>query len=225
MQANAKPRGRGRPKAASDPTLPSRASQIVDAAIQVFAVNGYDGASMRQIAGEAGVDPALLVHKFGSKLGLWRAAVDAVAVRLVTTIQGIGVAPGGHDPSAHLIFVMDHLIDLNCDMPQIAQFLLKEIVMQDSRFQYIFERLVQPIHDLVMPLIQAANDGPTTDDVDPDFRFFSIAGAIVTTVVSRPFMMRMSPSASSDLKFRENLKRAVHAQLSPFITKDAVHGT
>ena len=48
---------------------------ILDIAARRFAAGGYDGSSLRSIAAEAGVDPAVVVHFFGSKEGLFRAAV------------------------------------------------------------------------------------------------------------------------------------------------------
>jgi AcrR family transcriptional regulator len=50
--------------------------EILRAARKLFAVRGYEGATMRAIAAEAGVDAALVVHFFGSKAGLLEAAVD-----------------------------------------------------------------------------------------------------------------------------------------------------
>lgn len=49
--------------------------RILDAARQRFAERGYDQASIRQIAAEAGVDPALVHHYFGTKERLFIAAV------------------------------------------------------------------------------------------------------------------------------------------------------
>jgi AcrR family transcriptional regulator len=51
-------------------------SGIVAAAREVFAERGYDGASIRQIAASAGVDPALVHHYFGTKEQLFLAVVQ-----------------------------------------------------------------------------------------------------------------------------------------------------
>jgi AcrR family transcriptional regulator len=50
---------------------------ILAAARDRFADYGYDGASVRQIATSAGVDPALVYHYFGTKESLFRAAIGA----------------------------------------------------------------------------------------------------------------------------------------------------
>jgi len=54
----------------------TRAS-ILEAARQAFAEKGFDKASIRAIAGDAGVDPALVHHYFGTKEKLFLAAMNA----------------------------------------------------------------------------------------------------------------------------------------------------
>src|SRR3954467_7302498 len=49
---------------------------ILAAARELFADKGDDGASARAIARSAGVDPALIHHFFGSKEGLFVAAME-----------------------------------------------------------------------------------------------------------------------------------------------------
>ena len=49
--------------------------QIIDAAKRVFAAKGYDGASLRAVAREAEVDPALVHHYFDGKASLFVAAM------------------------------------------------------------------------------------------------------------------------------------------------------
>jgi AcrR family transcriptional regulator len=46
------------------------------AARRQFAEHGYEGTTIRGIAGEAGVDPALVMHFFGSKERLLLAGVE-----------------------------------------------------------------------------------------------------------------------------------------------------
>jgi len=49
---------------------------ILDAARAAFAETGYDRATIRGIAAAAGVDPALVIHYFVSKEGLFEAALE-----------------------------------------------------------------------------------------------------------------------------------------------------
>jgi AcrR family transcriptional regulator len=63
-----------RPGRRSGPTV-SR-GDIVAAARRLFAERGYDGATVRAIAQEAGVDPALVHHFFGTKEQVFVAAME-----------------------------------------------------------------------------------------------------------------------------------------------------
>jgi AcrR family transcriptional regulator len=49
--------------------------EIIEAAKRVFAAKGYDGASLRAVAREADVDPALVHHYFDGKASLFVAAM------------------------------------------------------------------------------------------------------------------------------------------------------
>jgi AcrR family transcriptional regulator len=72
------PTGRGTktPRTGRRPGDSSTREAILRAAGELFAERGYDGASMRAIAAEAGVDAALVVHFFGSKASLLVEAVE-----------------------------------------------------------------------------------------------------------------------------------------------------
>ena len=49
--------------------------EIIEAAKRVFAAKGYDGTSLRAVARDAGVDPALVHHYFDGKASLFVAAM------------------------------------------------------------------------------------------------------------------------------------------------------
>jgi TetR/AcrR family transcriptional regulator len=55
---------------------------ILDAAVAAFARSGLAGTRMEDIARDAGVAKGLLFHHFGSKEGLWQAALERVYRRL-----------------------------------------------------------------------------------------------------------------------------------------------
>ncbi|MFF6994955.1 TetR family transcriptional regulator [Streptomyces sp. NPDC008313] len=72
----------GRPPSRGGGRRPGQTStkeQILDAALELFAAKGYAGTTMRGIAQQAQVDPALIHHFFSNKEGVFR---DAIASRL-----------------------------------------------------------------------------------------------------------------------------------------------
>ena len=64
------------PRTGRRPGTSGSREAILDAARRLFAEHGYVGTSMRAIAGEAGVDAALIVHFFGTKAQLLTAALQ-----------------------------------------------------------------------------------------------------------------------------------------------------
>ncbi|MEO7126792.1 MAG: TetR family transcriptional regulator [Nakamurella sp.] len=70
-------------------------ARIRDAAISRFATDGF-GASLRVIAADAGVSPGLVIHHFGSKVGLRSVCDEQVlaAVREAKTATIVTAQPG-----------------------------------------------------------------------------------------------------------------------------------
>jgi AcrR family transcriptional regulator len=64
------------PRTGRRPGTSSTQRQILDAARKLFMERGYEKATMRAIAEEAGVDASLIVHFFGNKIGLFAEAVE-----------------------------------------------------------------------------------------------------------------------------------------------------
>ena len=63
-----------------DPSPPRRSdatkAAILAAAREQFALHGYQAATIRGIAGSAGIDPAMVMRYFGNKEGLFAAAAE-----------------------------------------------------------------------------------------------------------------------------------------------------
>ncbi len=69
----------------TDPRDLTARATIRNAALRLFADRGPDAVTVREIATQAGVSPALVLHHFGSKDGL-RAEVDAFAAQAFDAI-------------------------------------------------------------------------------------------------------------------------------------------
>lgn len=63
--------------------------QILQAALDAFAANGFDATSVREIAGRAKVNHSLVTYHFGNKAGLWRASVDFLFERLESELADV----------------------------------------------------------------------------------------------------------------------------------------
>ncbi|HOQ54433.1 MAG TPA: helix-turn-helix domain-containing protein, partial [Micropruina sp.] len=102
----------------STTTLPwsdlKTSARIVAAAFQRFAQSGFTSVTIREIAGEAGVSAALVIHYFGSKDGL-RRECDSRVVKFVRDKLRTG-APAAENLQAWLRF--DVATSLGFDIPR-----------------------------------------------------------------------------------------------------------
>lgn len=116
---------------------------ILDAARTSFADRGYDGASIRAIAADAAVDPALVHHYFGSKDHLFAAAMavpvephalvarlldggtDDLGERLVRTALGVYGNPVTGRP---LLALVRSAITNERAARMLRQFLTREVL-------------------------------------------------------------------------------------------------
>ena len=215
MSSHTPPRKRGRPRLEAT-SAQSGAERLLAVAVEAFGSRGFAGTSVREIAAAAQVDPALIKHQYGSKADLWHAAVDTVSSRLLAELAPVRViaAQGSMRATEALAEAVAHLVDVTCDNPLIARFVLTEIAQQDARSDYVFDKLVVPIHDMLVPLVTATG-ADRGEKFDADMAFIAFNGAIVTAVAARPFLARMSGRLGEDTYFKEHLARAVLAQLLP----------
>lgn len=68
-------------------TASARREQLLDVALQVFARQGYHGASMNDVADAAGVTKPVVYQHFDSKRDLYLALLDEVGARMLTAIS------------------------------------------------------------------------------------------------------------------------------------------
>src|SRR5436305_15131703 len=96
----------GRPRAKDVPATPE---QILDAAFRAFATYGYDGVAVRTLNRELGVSHNLIHQRFGSKQGLWYAAVDRAFSQQVTELA-TAFDPTLTDPLDQLNYAIRRLV-------------------------------------------------------------------------------------------------------------------
>ena len=85
------------PRTGRRPGEPATRERIAEAARHLFAERGFDRTSVRAVAAEAGVDPALVHHYFGTKQRLFIEAVDFPidAAGAIRTLSAGGVDDAG----------------------------------------------------------------------------------------------------------------------------------
>lgn len=198
---------------------PPKRKAILDAALYAFAHHGVDRVNLRQIATVADVNVSLIVHQFGSKMGLWKEVVDLVGgIMQHAAMDAIDERIPMQDEE-RLQRAIDYLVDSACNIPERGLLLIQDIGHAGERFDYLLARLIKPTRDLLLPVIQKVVASKTTHTepapVDPEFLTFILAGSISTAIAMRPLIARFTSSAIEDESFRQHLKAALRISFVP----------
>ena len=149
-------------------------ARIVDAAMQVFAAEGFARASTRRIAAEAGVNPPALQYYFDSKEGLHRACGELIIGHCSTIMQPAmeageaALVDGGRDEAlSALLNLLDTMSDLSAThefTPAWSRFMTRAQIDDAAPAYWEVKRsLSGPMNDLTIRLIGAAVGLPADD--------------------------------------------------------------
>jgi AcrR family transcriptional regulator len=130
----------GRPKAQD---APATLEQILDAAFRAFATYGYDGVAVRTLNRELGVSHNLIHQRFGSKQGLWYAAVDRAFSQQITQLA-TAFDPTLADPLEQLNHAIRRFVHYSAEHPELLGLMNIEGRLDSERLDYIFDNYVAP---------------------------------------------------------------------------------
>jgi TetR/AcrR family transcriptional regulator len=130
----------GRPKAHDAPVT---LEQILDAAFRAFATYGYDGVAVRTLNRELGVSHNLIHQRFGSKQGLWYAAVDRAFSQQVTQLAN-AFDPTLADPLDQLNHAIRRFVHYSAERPELLGLMNIEARVDSERLDYIYDNYVAP---------------------------------------------------------------------------------
>jgi len=119
---------------------------LLETALQSFGENGYDGASVREIARRLAVSHNLIPQRFGSKEALWYAAVDHGFGRLEQDLLREAKALGS-DELLVLRGLILCFIEINALHPSLLQIINQEASQPGPRLDYLFKTYIKPVRD------------------------------------------------------------------------------
>jgi len=139
---------------------PARREQILDVAVEVFARNGFHGASMNDVADAAGVTKPVLYQHFDSKQDLYMALLDEVGNRLLNAITKAtaGVAGGRQQTEQGFLAYFQWVADDH----DAFLLLFGSRASRDEESTQAIRRITAGAADAIAPLIAA--------DISPDHR-------------------------------------------------------
>lgn len=165
-------------------------ARIREAALAMFAADGFSGTSMRSIAARAGVSPSLVVHHFGTKTRLRDAVDDAVLDAFTSALKSV-------DPGGTPLEVSDRLntavTSVIGEQASVREYLGRSLVEATESSQRLFDTLAETITDGLATLERR---GVVRSGTDPTWRAHAVLFLILGPVLlGRPIetRLRMDP--------------------------------
>lgn len=140
------PQGRGRRRDAE-----ATRRRILEAAQNAFALEGYAGARIDQIARASACNVQMIYRYFGDKEGLYLAALEAIYVRIRSHEQKLQLS--ALEPVEGMRRLIGFTFDYLRDNPDFVAIVRNENLMEGK-----FVRRLQAVSDTANPLVEALSD-------------------------------------------------------------------
>lgn len=153
---------------------------MIEVALRVFAVRGFEGTSLRDIAATTGTTHGLIRHYFGTKDGLWQAAIDHAIARYAAALAP-HMSLSTSEQADLLATVHDGIrtfLHVSAQYPEIIRILMHEGAEGGERLNYTLTHLA-PVGARMAPLLQALHARGYLQQFDDRtfFLFLLTAGA------------------------------------------------
>lgn len=146
-------------------------SLILDAALDVFSVHGFRGATLDQIADAAGLSKPNILYYFSGK--------EEIHVTLLNQLMETWLDPlvemdAAGDPLEELLAYVHRKLDMARDLPRESRLFAGEIIQGAPRMRPHLEADLKPLFDEKCAVIQNWIDAGKLAPVDPRHLVFSI---------------------------------------------------
>jgi AcrR family transcriptional regulator len=173
MPSPSRPAG-ARPRRPPPPLERDGRERIIAVAIRSFAERGYEGTTTAGVARAAGVTQPLVHHHFGSKEGLWRAAMDD----LFAGVGSVDASPAHTSPPARLLAAAERFVRFVAAHPEVTRVIAREGATPNPRLTYLVDRYLRvPFRELVDAVRAGQRAGLIAPEIRADLFLFLMLGA------------------------------------------------
>jgi len=149
--------------------------QILDAAVRVFAAQGYESSRVGDVAREAGVAYGLVYHYFGSKEAVLEAVFREAWGRLLAAVAVAEETEA--DAAEQLSVVVKIVLRAWRDDPDLVRLLVREVT-RNPHIQDELDEIGQAFASLERIVRRGQADGSFRPDVDPQIAAWMLYGAL-----------------------------------------------
>ncbi len=152
----------------------SARARIIREARKRFASSGFDGASTRQIAEDAGVAQSLLLYHFGSKDILWKAVMDDTFAFARQTTDRVMALEEPASTKDRLIVSVRAFIQICREMPDLHRLMTLEGRSKTDRLVWLTQTHLKPMFAESVKMISKAQKEGVVKAGDPALIHYGI---------------------------------------------------
>jgi TetR/AcrR family transcriptional regulator, fatty acid metabolism regulator protein len=176
--------------------------QILDAAIRVFARQGFHSTRVSDIADEAGVAYGLVYHYFNSKEEVLNELFSERWSLLLAAIEETDA--GGASPRAKLEAVAAFIVDSYRHDPELMKVIIVEVTRAANSFGRTHLPEIRRAYDSIAKIVaEGQEDGSFRRDFDPTFASMSFYGAIEQLLSG--WIFELIPASGADFDRAKDL--------------------
>jgi TetR/AcrR family transcriptional regulator len=179
--------------------------KLLSAGTELFAVQGFAGVSIRELATAAGVNSALISYHFGGKAGLYEAVVTAQYERLVGKFETIAASTATMEEKIRMyadVIRRNHTED----QPLMARLIQGELTSPTACMENVVRKYTVRIAGIISGVLrQGIQSGIFRQDIDPVFAALTLAGMLNFYFILREVIKAVVPEfAGRDQEFVES---------------------
>ncbi len=180
--------------------------QLLRAAKKVFAAQGMDGATVKEIAEAAGMNISLVSYHFGGKEGLFRACLEEFGRDRLNAAERILRTPDSQEEfKIRIRMFLEEIMEMHFREPDVASIIHRECTGTNPAIHDIFKSVFVKIFETLVTFVQEAQTrGILRPDLDPvigaSIAFSGTIHMLRTDAMSREHFNR----TLSDRVFREH---------------------
>jgi AcrR family transcriptional regulator len=185
---------------------PAARDSILDAAERLFARQGFDSTTIKQIGAEAGVNSALLYYYFADKVALYH----AVLARLISGLaaEGMRRLQAVTGPREAVRALVEGQVEMLLERPHLPQLLVRELVDHEAMHAkgLITEHMARLFAAVCEAIRAGQRAGVFRSDLEPRYAAVSTISQVVYFFLARPAvgsLMGLGPGAMPDDAMRD----------------------
>lgn len=194
MSSKSTARRPGRPRAED---APLSVDDMLKAALGVFATHGYDGVSVSALSRDLGVSHNLLHQRFGSKGGLWYAAVDWGFGGLADELAR-AADPTLTDPFDQLAVILRRFLEVSAERPELVGLMNLEGREDTDRLRYLYDHYVDPITSPIRRILEHLAAEGRIRQVSPRAFHFLVAHGAAAPFTLTALAQQLEPTDPLD---------------------------